>query len=133
MKMSAKICRLAVVALLSLLSWTYLGSASAGASNPSRFDRVKSDITNDVRIKLAPVVSKYCGEACEIVKIDVNIEESLGNLDDLGFEGADNPDNADYFASQVNVHLQVDDRVSTANRERLEKILLNHIQSLGLT
>lgn len=126
--------------IISLLGCIFLSCNTFGdlafsqVVNPTRGEKVRLDTSADVRRKLEPLLQKYCGEGCEIVSIDVKVDESLPDMEDLGFEGSTSTDlNTTFTPSRVVVGIQIDDRITASNRERIQSILLNHIRSLGVT
>jgi flagellar motor switch protein FliG len=105
----------------------------AQISNPSSYERLRQDSSMVIRKKLEPLLQRYCGEACEIINVDPEIQESLAESEDLGFESTvDEAKNA-FYVEKATINIQVDGRVTAQNRELLEKILVNHLQSLGFT
>lgn len=123
--------RFIVILILGIVTFDL---AQAQVVNPNRGDKVRLDTAADVRRKLEPLLQKYCGEGCEVVSVDVKVDESLPDMEDLGFEGSTTTDlNATFTPSRVTVSIQVDDRITASNRERIQSILLNHIRSFGVT
>lgn len=109
-------------------------SAFAEIVNTSVRDRLKQDTDIKVRSVLTPQLDRYCLDACQIIEIKVDMDEELGDTDDLGFEGmTPESQKATYFVKYVGVTLQVDDRVTSANRDRLQTILQNQLRSIGVT
>ena len=65
-----------------------------------------------------------------IIDIAPIIDENLGESEDLGFEGVVGEDQGELLTvSKVNIQIQVDDRVTAINRERMSSILKNNLQS----
>jgi flagellar motor switch protein FliG len=103
-------------------------------SNPSSYERLKQESAQIIRNKLDPLLTRYCGEACQIIRIEPEIQESLPEVEDLGFESTveDDAKNS-FYVERANVNIQIDGRVTSQNRELLEKILVNHLSALGFT
>ena len=122
--------RFIVALLVSSLGYEL---AFAQAVNPTRVEKVKTDTAAEVRRKLDPLLHKYCGEACEVISVDVRVDETLPEMDDLGFEGSTPSDlSSTYVPGKVTVAIQIDDRITAMNRDRIQSILLNHIRALGV-
>lgn len=123
--------RLNMIALLIALSELAAPMALA-QSAPSGHERLKQETALAVRNRLSPLLSQYCKDACLVVDIKVEVDEQVTETDDLGFEGVMGEDlGANLFVGKVTAEIQVDDRVTSANRERLADILRNNLQTLG--
>lgn len=106
--------------------------ASAQITTPGNYERLRQDTAQQVKGRLNTLLGRYCGEACQIIDVTVDIEETIGETEDLGFEAvAGEEDNFNLFVSRVGIDIQVDERVTVANRERLRQILSNHLRNLG--
>lgn len=109
-----------------------IGSHQALAQS-SGLERVKLEMVQNVKNRLTPLLSQYCKEACSIVDVNVTLDEDNIESDDLGFEGVEGTPAAKIInVSRVVVGMQVDDRVSSINRDRLMKILQTNVQDLGV-
>jgi flagellar motor switch protein FliG len=99
---------------------------------PGSHERLKQETTLAVRNKLSPLLAQYCKDACSIVDIKVEVEEQISESDDLGFESVVGDDvGGNLFVSKVVAEVQVDNRVTAANRERLGDIVRNNLATLG--
>jgi flagellar motor switch protein FliG len=88
------------------------------------------EVTKTVNAKL----SRYCGEGCELVKVEVGVKEEASEETELGFEGIAGPTAAAVaYAENAVVEIQVDQSITSANKERLKAILLNHLSGFATT
>ncbi len=94
------------------------------------YEKLRLQTIADVRAKIQPVLLQYCKDACMIIDIVPLIDENLGDSEDLGFEGVVGEDQGELLSvSKVNIQIQVDDRVTAINRDRMSSILKNNLQS----
>ncbi len=94
------------------------------------FDKLRLQTIADVRAKIQPALLQYCKDACMVIDIAPIIDENLGESDDLGFEGVVGEEQSELLTvTKVNIQIQVDDRVTSINRERMSSILKNNLQS----
>jgi hypothetical protein len=119
--------KLTLIAMLVGLS-PCLASASAAGSV-----RGEQDIAAAARSKVASVLQKYCGEACELINVDVEMSTSATVSDDLGFESISGDSQTQSTVGRVLIDIQVDDRVTTSDQERLGKLVVNSVRSLSAT
>jgi flagellar motor switch protein FliG len=109
--------------LLALGSGTSFGQAVSS-------EKLRLQTISDVRAKIQPALIQYCKDACMIIDIAPIINENLGESEDLGFEGVVGEDQGELLTvSKVNIQVQVDDRVTAINRERMSSILKNNLLS----
>ena len=128
-KMDRKYGTAGVVALCVFFSLI----ATAQIVAPGNYEKVRVDTTNQIRNRLTPLLTRFCGDSCEIVNIEVDVGETIPDSDDIGFENV----NAAGAGSQLTINrasvdVQIDERVTQSNRERLEVILNNNLRSFGL-
>jgi len=120
---------LAGLALLGLV-WAQPGVASSATSGS--LDKLRQDTAAAVRGRLTPLLERYCKGACLVTDVAVDAEEQLAGSGDLGFEGVSGDDDAENdVVNKVTVSIQVDDRVTNVNRDRLLTILKNNLQNFG--
>jgi flagellar motor switch protein FliG len=99
---------------------------------PATHERLRGETEREVRQKLGPLLMEYCKDSCVLIDVKVEVDEALGEGEDLGFEGVSGDDSgANTFVSKVEVDVQVDDRVSAVNRDRLASVLRNNLSSIG--
>jgi flagellar motor switch protein FliG len=124
-------------AIKALLCLAWFGSAEMafGASGPSSSSDSLRQVTRDaVRSQVAALLEKHCRDACSILDVRVEADDDEVVSDDLGFEGVANSEpGARSSISKIALVIQVDDRVSSLSRDRLQVILQNAIQSYGGT
>ena len=119
-------------AFVAAIFMAVIGSHQALAQ-ASSLERVKLEMVQNVKNRLTPLLSQYCKEACSIIDVNVTLDEDNIESDDLGFEGVEGTPAAKIInVSRVVVGVQVDDRVSSINRDRLMKILQTNVQDLGV-
>ena len=75
--------------------------------------------------------SKILSRLLVLQDVDVVFEEQLENIEDIGFEGIgeDSGIDATYVVSSLAVSVQIDDRIASENRNKLDKILRNNLSS----
>jgi flagellar motor switch protein FliG len=93
--------------------------------------RIERDILAEARGKVQSVLQKYCAEACELINIDGDAAQISGESEDLGFENVTSPTSSAVKISRMVVDVQVDDRVGSADQERLGKLIVNALRGLG--
>ena len=102
-------------------------------ANPVSYDRLKQQTIHQVRNKVVPLLDQYCGNSCQIIDVDVLINEKVPEVDDLGFESVSEVNkNQEYFVESVTLNVQVDKRITQSNIEKLRAILKNHLKHVGL-
>lgn len=99
---------------------------------PGSTEKLRQEIIAQTKTRTSPVLSQYCRDACSIIDVKVDIEEAVLDSDDLGFESVVGDDlNASLYVDKIILEIQVDDRVTSVNRDRLLSILRNHLANLG--
>jgi flagellar motor switch protein FliG len=127
--MSRVIHKLVVTMMLAMAS-SLVSVASAQTVNPTAGDKLRFDTARDVRAQLEPLIARYCYDSCELIDVKVDVEEELSDTDDLGFEGiTEKTDKISYYVGKITAEIQIDDRISTANRARLESIFMNYLRA----
>lgn len=119
-----------------ILNLGMLLAASSGIAfgQSAMIEKLRQQSIADVRAKVQPALLQYCKDSCMIIDISPEIEENLGESEDLGFEGVVGEDlGALLTIAKMNIQIQVDDRVTAINRERLSAILKNNMQSANYT
>ena len=117
--------KLILIAMLVGLSPCLASAPAAGSV------RGEQDIAADARSKVASVLQKFCGEACELINVDVEMSTSATVSDDLGFESISGDAQTQSTVGRVLIDIQVDDRVTTSDQERLGKLVVNSVRSLS--
>lgn len=110
------------------------GVSHAQITSPGSYEKLRIETTNQIRARLTPLLSRFCHESCEIVSVDVDVGETIPDSDDLGFEnvlGSSGGGGSQLTINRASVDVQIDERVTTANRERLEVILNNNLRTFG--
>jgi flagellar motor switch protein FliG len=108
--------------------------ALAQVNTPGSYEKIRQETEYRVKNKVNPLLLQYCKDSCQIISVGVEIDETVSDSDDLGFEGVSGSDLSDnLFVNKVQVEVQVDDRVTQINRKRLKNIIQNHLRHVGLT
>ncbi len=106
--------------------------AAAQVSTPGSFERLRQDTIYQIKSALTPLLTRFCRESCEITAVDVTIDEQVPDSDDIGFESVvGTVRESTLSVGRVVVDVQVDDRVSTINRDRLQVILANALRPIA--
>lgn len=106
-----------VIAILAVSAFAPIAVAAPGEAQTRQLADAK------LRQKIAPVLAKYCPDMCEIVAIRLDVEESLNQLDNLGFDNPRLGDVRDFSVSSAQIEIQIDDRVGEENRRRLKNLI----------
>jgi flagellar motor switch protein FliG/type II secretory pathway pseudopilin PulG len=119
--------------LIALFLTFFAFNSYAQVSDPNRYAELEHKTKLDVENKLAQLLEKYCRNSCLLLGTDVEIDEQIDSIEDIGFEGIDDSTStkSSYFVSGISVKVQIDDRVSTDNRDKLEKIIKYNLQNYG--
>lgn len=107
---------------------------AAMALAPASHEKLRLEAEREVRAKVQPLLTEYCKDSCLLIDVKAVVDEALGEGDDLGFEGVTGDDAAaGAFVAKVEIAVQVDDRVSALNRDRLASLLRNNLASMSGT
>ena len=109
--------------------WLGAGAIAEGnvAGDPD-IQQLKRRTTARVKDRLQPLLDRYCRASCQIVHTQVDVAERVAHSDEMGFEGlAENSLEPIHEVKHVFVTVQIDKRVSTRNRERLDRIITSHL------
>lgn len=111
-----------------------LNSADPAHGQPEySFDETNLRVSTKQKMseKTTALLRKYCPEACELLDVKVVLSELEVDLPtDLGFSDESQPANMQkFYVERVLILVQVDERVTRANRSRLEQIVLNHVST----
>lgn len=79
-------------------------------------EKTKNIAANNIQQKINPILKKYCDNLCDLVRVNVSVEESLSQIDDLGFEGASVEGERNFEVNSVQIEIQADDRIGKTNR-----------------
>ncbi len=116
---------------LSILLFWHVFHATLLASPISR-ERVEEETKNQVNSKTNAILSKYCSDSCQLVDVSVTIIERISELDNLGFEGVGELANArSYSADKIYLQIQIDNRQTKQNRQKLEILISNSLRNLS--
>ncbi len=119
----------AIASALLLLSVTK-GYAAEPISE--RIRRVQSELARDAGQKVQSVLDRYCSQNCQLLEVKVEVHETIPDSDDLGFESqAPLGSEAKLEVQSVLPSIQIDNRVLSVDRDRLESLIRNKIKSLA--
>lgn len=93
--------------------------------------RLEQETQTLAKQKITSIISKYCGESCEVINVESFIDELNSEPDDIGFESVTGEVTSKLSIARMIVDMQVDDRVSAADRERLGKLIVNGLRNLA--
>lgn len=117
---------------IALFTCTFSSAAFAQETRSLAADKAIADTRRDAINKLDPLLTKYCGESCQVIQIDVQVQEIMPEAEDLGFNQTEGSSLSSKFeVERVTAQLQIDDRVTEQNRERLATILGNNLRGFG--
>ncbi|MDD9950278.1 MAG: hypothetical protein OXT67_01810 [Zetaproteobacteria bacterium] len=106
--------------------------ASPAAQSESIPLKLRQKTEENTRLKLRNLLSQYCATQCELISIEVQVDEKVPDHLELGFEGIHSRQNENiYEVSSIRATVQIDDRVSQKDRNRLQNILTQGIAALG--
>lgn len=121
----------ALRACLSLMWLSHAGFVLAAKSSSG--DALRDEIQATVRNQAQSILDKHCREACSLLSVDVETDADIAVSDDLGFEGVTGDETSEKASvSKLTLVIQVDDRVSSLSRDRLQIILQNALQSFAV-
>lgn len=105
----------------------------AQVSDPNKYAELEHKTKLEVENKLAQILEKYCKSSCLLLGTNVDIEEQIDSIEDIGFEGLDEgtTSKSSFVVKGLGVKVQIDDRVSSDNREKLEKIIKYNLQKFA--
>lgn len=119
------------ICLQSLLFFLLAAQVSAQSSQSGNYEYMNQETSKQVKSKIEKVLNQYCGDACQLLGVEVTLDEALPEDMDLGFESVKGSDGTSYFVDEIIATIQIDSRVTQTNRERLQNILTNHLSTLG--
>ncbi len=119
-----------VLSLCLLLFPTY---AQAEVNTSTSYEKFVQENQSQAKGKIALILNQYCGNSCQYIDTQIEVDEKDPEDNDLGFEGLGNETDKKrtYFVSRLTVEIQIDQRVSTKDRERLGDLLSNQLKSIG--
>jgi flagellar motor switch protein FliG len=83
---------------------------------------------------IEPQLARYCGEACQLITLEVDVGEDVDEFTELGFEStAGEAARARLVIEKINAVVQIDAAITSQNKQRLEAILQNQLRSMAMT
>jgi len=92
---------------------------------------LQGDGIAQARAKVSSVLLKYCGDACELVSVDASIDQQVVESEELGFESIAGEASTRSALVGMTIDVQVDERVSAADQDRLGKLITNAVRSIS--
>lgn len=119
------------LAFLFLFVWLSLHASSMLAQISKQ--SLQKQTEEEIKDKLLLLLSKYCKDSCQIIDIKAHIEEIISESADPGFENLqEEKQSIQYKVKDVFVNVQVDQRISAQNREKLDRIVARHLESFAV-
>ena len=122
------IARLQAVILGCLFSLCVFESVAAGSS---RQILLESSVDQNAKQKIQSIFDRFCNQSCEILNVKTVVEETAVDLGEPGFESLHEPSATDAQVTALSVALQIDEKVSIADRNRLGQLIQNSLTSLS--
>lgn len=118
------------IMLFSSVLHAQVATTSYPASHP---EKIRQDALQKVRNTVDSILTQYCKESCQLIDAKVILEETVPETVDLGFESVSGEGaGTQFLVDKVIVDVQIDEAVTSSNRERLQTILSNHLKATGL-
>ncbi len=117
-----------VIVLMLLVSSL---QARAADSIGDRIERSKREAAKDASQRIQAVLERYCTQHCQLLDIQVEVHETFADSDDLGFESAENAAESHLEVQTIRPVVQIDSRVLSSDRDRLEALIRNKIKPLA--
>ncbi len=107
-----------------------LSFAAVAQSASTQAFKVEQDALSAARGRISSVLQKYCGDACELINVEAEVSEGTLDTQELGFESISGDSSVRLSVGKLSVDIQVDDRVSAADQERLGHLVQNTLKTL---
>lgn len=123
-------------ALVSVWTWglcLYFLTFSSAAFASAQSIRLEQETQSLARQKISTIVGKYCGDSCELLNVETFVDEVAAEPEDVGFESVVSDIGPKLSIARIAVDMQVDDRVTSADRDRLGKLISNSLKTLSPT
>lgn len=111
--------------LLSLCVFATVASGSA------RQILLESSVDQNAKQKIQSIFDRFCNQSCEILNVKSVVEETSVDLGEPGFESLNEPSATDAQVTALSVTLQIDEKVSLVDRNRLGQLIQNSLTSLS--
>ncbi len=118
-----------ITSIILLVSPILVVTSRANANTPLAL-HAEMDAIAAAKGKVSAILQKYCGDACELIDVKAEMAESASESEELGFESVAGDPKTKITISRMAAEIQVDDRVSRADQERLGRLVSNSIKSL---
>jgi flagellar motor switch protein FliG len=127
-KRHESIIRFQVLFLGCLLSLCVFGTVASGSA---RQILLESNVDQNAKQKIQSILDRFCNQSCEILDVKSVVEETSVDLGEPGFESLNEPSASDAQVTALSVTLQIDEKVSLADRNRLGQLIQNSLRSLS--
>jgi flagellar motor switch protein FliG len=86
----------------------------------------------DVESSLKQQLGRFCQQSCDLLKIDISRQDVYNDDAELGFEALrPGVERKESKITRVDAKIQIDEKVSRANREQIDQILRNHLAAFA--
>ncbi len=86
----------------------------------------------EVESHIRPLLEKYCKDACQLLDVQVEVKANIQGREDLGFEStSDHPTAQEFLVSSLQVEIQIDKRVATSEKNRLQQMLQQNLSAFS--
>lgn len=125
--------RLSTWSLLLLACCEWAAAVAFAAEDDVEAGDVRQEVAESVRASLSPLLAQYCKDACFVLGVNVDMEVVASEAATASEEEPEDSPPQTEAITRVAAEIQIDDRVSVANRERLTVILRNGLLAFGPT
>lgn len=108
------------------------GATRALGPSLAESEQVRQATASEVKSKIQALLQQYCAASCQLIDVTIDVQEKIPLVQDLGFEGLgpEQPSRS-YEAAHLAVSIQIDQNVSQADRDKLERLITQHLSPLG--
>jgi flagellar motor switch protein FliG len=114
---------MALGATLFVTNLTPLAPIARGNEIGDKAKKMVHETKLALQTKINSVLLRHCPDACELLDIDVNTEESIQEDIDIGFEGLKPYSEQEFTIQLIRLHIQIDERITVENRQSLTQLL----------
>ncbi len=107
------------------ISFSLLGSIDS--------DKYKNEQTNIIIKKISPLLDRHCPKLCELLSVDLEIEDKYQNYDNLGFQSVGSAKDLHHFYSieRGYINIELDHSITSQDRKRLETLITNQVKNIS--
>ena len=122
-------CRKKKIFLL-IIAWTWLNGISFSKSF-SESELLKQQTKKKVTGKVTSLLEQYCKSFCKFIDAEVYVAEEVPYDENLGFEVITDESKVDYFVEKIILSIQVDNRITTGNQEKIKNLLQKQVSKFA--